>query len=372
MPWEAKSVSRLREEFCALALCGGLGVRELCRRFGISPTTGYKWLARARSGEPLEDRPRRPLSSPLRTPEAVEARVESLRLEHPAWGGRKLRRLLELEGGPAPSASTVTAILRRRSLLGPSSGAPGRFLRFEREEPNALWQMDHKGPLALARGSASVLGVLDDRSRYCLVLEACPDRRSEGVRPRLEAAFRRYGMPLEILCDNGPPWGSFSEHGLSPLAVWLALLGVRVVHGRPYHPQTQGKQERFFGTLERELLRWRGFETPDDLDRALGRFRAEYNHRRPHEALGLETPASVYAPSARPFPERVLPPEYPEGLPVRKVQAPGRVSFRGADRRVPKALVGMPVALREAEDGAFEVLFGPNVVAVVDLRHNDR
>jgi transposase InsO family protein len=376
MPWQEVSTVSLRCEFVALAAAEGANLRELCRRFGISPKTGYKWLARHRAAGPagLADRSRRPRSCPHATAADAEAAVLGLRDQHPAWGGRKLRRrLLDLGHAAVPSPSTITAILRRHGRLGGRAGQPRSWRRFEHPAPNRLWQMDFKGHFATAAGRCHPLTVLDDHSRYALGLAACPDERAGTVRGRLTELFRRYGLPDRVLCDNGPPWGSAgAAEPYTELAVWLLRLGVGVGHGRAYHPQTQGKDERFHRTLDVELLQGRRF---GDLAACQGLFdawRGVYNHQRPHEALGLAVPASRYRPSDRAFPESPPALEYHAADAVRRVGADGSVSFRGRPWRVGKAFRGQPVGVRAtAEDGVWAVYFGAHPVASLDFRgHN--
>ena len=212
-----------RHEFVMLARAdggdgdGGVNLSLLCRRFGISRKCGYKWMARFAAGgvEALQDRSRRPLHSPTRSGEDVERRVAVARGRHPAWGPRKLRRLLVNEGNgdPAallPAASTIGQILRRRGLIDPAdSGKHRAFVRFERPAPNELWQMDFKGHVAMLDGRrCHPLTVLDDHSRFNVGLLACGDERTETVRLALVKLLERYGQPACILCDNGGPWGS--------------------------------------------------------------------------------------------------------------------------------------------------------------------
>lgn len=376
MPWNEVSLMSLRLEFVTLAAADGANVRELCRRYGVSPKTAYKWIARHRAGGPaaLGDRPRRPSASPGRTPGAVEAEVLRLRDEHPAWGGRKLRaRLIALGRGGVPAASTITAILRRGGRLAPGP-APAAAVRFEHDAPNRLWQMDFKGHFATARGRCHPLTVLDDHSRFALGLEACGDERDQTVRARLAALFRRYGLPERVLCDNGPPWGTAgSGQRYSGLGVWLLRLGVGVAHGRPSHPQTQGKDERFHRTLKAEVIQGRTFEDLAGCQRRFDPWREVYNHERPHEALGMAVPASRYRPSPRPFPE--APPEWEYGPAdaVRKVACDGTISFRGRPFAPGKAFRGERVAVRPtAEDGLFGIYFGAHEVARADLRAQNR
>jgi transposase InsO family protein len=306
MPWQETSTMSLRREFCALASREGANVSELCRRFGISRKTGYKWLARYRAegAAGLEDRSRRPQRMPRLTDPAGTARVLALRDRHPTWGGRKLRRRLQDLGEAAPAASTIAQILRRADRLDPAE-APRHtaWQRFEAEAANELWQLDFKGDFALASGRCHPLHLLDDHSRFVLGLVACPDQRQPTVQAALTTVFRRYGLPWRLLCDNGAPWGSVqAEGGLTALGAWLVRLGIRVVHGRPYHPQTQGKLERVNRTLAADVLATPRYPDLAACQRAFDAWRACYNHERPHEALGLATPITRYAVSPRPFP----------------------------------------------------------------------
>ena len=372
MPWKEVSAVELREEFVMLALAEGSCFRALCRRYGISPTTGYKWLdrysAEGRAG--LADRSRRPSRSPRQTAPEIEERVLALRDRHPAWGGRKLRRRLQdlgLEG--VPSASTITAILRRHGRLEAADAAKHRaFVRFEHAAPNDLWQMDFKGHFALSQGRCHPLTLIDDHSRFSPGLEACADEQSGTVRERLTGVFRRYGLPWRMLADNGPPWGDDRESRHTRLTVWLLRLGIAVSHGRPYHPQTQGKAERFHRSLAAEAL---ADPPPRDLAECQRRFdawRQVYNAERPHQAIGLAVPLQRYSPSARPFPETLPPLEYDSSDIVRKVDRAGSLSWRGRRFRVGKALQGQAVAIRPTiSDGRYDVCLGRHAIAIIDL-----
>ena len=375
MPFRECSLVSQREEFCRLAVQPGSDVRALCRRFGVSPTTGYKWLHAYRDHgvAGLSDGSRRPHHSPGRTPDDLEARVMAVRLEHPAWGGRKIRRVLENEGlAHPPAASTITQIIRRHGALGgPGAGEARGFVRFEHAEPNALWQMDFKGAFALERGQCHPLTVLDDHSRYSLAIGACGDQQGETVRARMESVFRRYGLPWRILTDNGPPWGSAGHGEHSRLSVWFMDLGIGVVHGRPYHPQTQGKEERFHRTLKAELLDGRAFRTLAEAQAAFDAWRPVYNAKRPHEALGLRTPADRYRMSPRPMPDSIAPPDYEPQSAVRTVDATGRIAFKGRSLRTSKAFAGKRVALRATEqDGLFDICYRTHRLGQIDLRHD--
>jgi transposase InsO family protein len=373
MPFREVSKMDARREFVEFATMDGANIRELCRRFGISPMTAYKWLARYRAegSGGLVERSRHPDRSPRRTAASVEAQVLEVRAQsNNVWGGRKIKRVLEREGTTAvPAASTITEILRRHGRLVEGSPThPGPLQRFERATPNELWQMDFKGHFAIHAGRCHPLTVLDDHSRYNLLLAACGDEQGETVRWQLEGAFRRYGLPLAMLMDGGPPWGDPGGDPHTRFTVWLMRLGVRVVHGRPYHPQTQGKEERFHRTLKAEVVEGRSFRDLAECQRAFDQWRPRYNHERPHEALAMATPGERYRPSMRSFPESLPAIEYAPGDQVRKVDSGGFISFKNRTWRIGKAFRGQFVALRPtSEDGVFSLHYCSHQVATLDL-----
>ena len=294
MPWSQVTVKQKREEFVGLASQPDANVSELCRRFEISRKTGYKWLQRT----DLDDRSRRPKCSPCKMPDQREALVVALRAKHPAWGGRKLAHVLERDHGVQMAPSTANSVLRRHGLIDPAaSRAATAWHRFEHEAPNALWQMDFKGHFAMDSGRCHPLTVLDDHSRFNIVLHALDCERREPVRQRLQQAFEHFGLPERINADNGPPWGAPMPGALTTLGVWLIRLGVKLSHSRPLHPQTNGKDERFHRTLAAEVLRGQHFKDLPDVQRRFDPWRHEYNAHRPHEAIGMHTPASRYRAS---------------------------------------------------------------------------
>jgi len=365
-----------RLEFVMLASVEGANVRSLCRRFGISPTIGYKWLERWRGHgmAGLQELSRRPQNSPLRSATATENAVLSVRAEHPAWGGRKIaRRLKDLGYEAVPAPSTVTAILKRRGIeLGKFGGGQSAFTRFERARPNELWQMDFKGHVALHTGRLHPLTVLDDHSRFAVVLAACANERTETVRQQLVIAFRRYGLPEGLITDNGSPWGDGPGSPFTPLGVWLIEHGIRISHSRPYHPQTMGKDERFHRSLKAEVLSAPPFADLAAAERALDRWRNVYNTQRPHEAIELAVPASRYQPSPRDYAETIAPFEYAPGDIVRRVQQGGHVSLLGRAVKVPKAFRGKAIAFRPTtQDGVFDVVFRTQMIATIDIRPLD-
>jgi transposase InsO family protein len=373
MPLRERSVVDQREELVMLALAPGANKSEVFRHFGVSRSKGYKWLLRyaveGRAG--LADRSRRPSSSPLRTPQAIEAEVLRVRAEsNNAWGGRKIARVLEREGAlDVPAPSTITEILRRNGRLEANAiEHPGPLQRFERERPNELWQMDFKGHFATGSGRCYPLTVLDDHSRYSLGVEACGNQEDRTARDQLTAVFERYGLPERMLMDNGPPWGDSGGGPFTSFTVWLLRLGVPVSHGRPYHPQTQGKDERFHRTLKAEVLRGRHFADLTDCQRAFDDWRPRYNHERPHQAIDMATPAERYQPSSRPFPARLPPVEYGPGDLLRKADKNGDVWFKNHLVRLGNPFRGEFVAVRPtAKDGVFSIHFCAHHIGTIDL-----
>ncbi|VCU70293.1 Integrase core domain protein [Pigmentiphaga humi] len=372
MSWSPVTVTDQREEFVRLASTQAVSLSELCRRFGISRKTGYKWLERWQQQglAGLADRTRRPRHSPGRTPAWQEDRVLAVRSRHPAWGARKIAHVLGRDQQLELAPSTVNAILRRHGCISPAaSQAAVPWERFEHEAPNDLWQMDFKGHFATDQSRCHPLTVLDDHSRYSLVLQALGQERFEPVQACLQAAFERYGLPGCINTDNGPPWRAAGQPAITRLGLWLIRLGVTLSHSRPRHPQTNGKDERFHRTLKAEVLGTRRFRSLAHVQQHFDQWRRLYNHERPHQALGLHTPAQRYRSSTRPMPSVLPPIEYaPDDL-VRKVQSGGWIHLHGRRIRLYEGLRGLPVALRPqpGQDGVFDLYYCHQRIASIDL-----
>ena len=370
MPWERDGMTAKRE-FVRLAEKAGINMRELCRRFGVSPTTGYEWLRRYREeGEAgLRERSRRPACSPAKTAEAVEAEVLTMR-DQTHWGARKIHdRLMRLEAPVVPPRSTIHSILKRNGRIARDESSKHQaWQRFEHLEPNDLWQMDFKGWFETPGGRCNPLTILDDHSRYSVALRACPDQTTGTVQAELMRVFDRYGLPWRITVDNGSPWGDDGEHRLTKLEVWLIRLGVGVSHSRPFHPQTQGKDERFHRTLDDELLKWVVLRDLTDAQSQFDTWRDRYNHERPHQAISMQTPADRYAPSSRSLPSSLPPIEYGPDDIVRKVDHFGTISFRGRPFRIGKGCAGLPVAIRPtSSDGVFDVFLCHHWIIAINL-----
>jgi transposase InsO family protein len=372
MPWKECSSMSQRLELVKLAQAEGANVAELCRRFGVSRKTAYKWIKVGADGgaDALADRSRRPHHSPKRSAEQIEAAVLAVREKHPVWGGRKIRAVLVRQGVERPpAASTITAILRRHDRINPEDSERSKeWTRFVHPRPNDLWQMDFKGQITMPDGPCHPLTVLDDHSRYCVCLRACANQRGVTVQACLTEVFRRYGLPLRMLMDNGSPWGDDAQHPFTPLTVWLIRLGIGISHGGPYHPQTQGKDERFHRTVGVELIRARHCDSVAAWQTEFDAWCPVYNFDRPHDALQLRTPGEVYTPSPRSFPEALPPIEYAPGDVVVTVKSGGALRFEDRTLFVSKAFRGEPVALRRtARDGIIEAYYCQQKIAELDL-----
>jgi transposase InsO family protein len=371
MPWQRMSVMQQRREFVRLAMQDGANVRELCRRFGISPDAGYKWLRRWKQGDrQLADRSRRPHASPNRSDTATEGRVLAVRDAHPAWGARKIVRCLTRDEGSAPARSTAHEILCRHGRVVAPIGSPGPFQRFEKQAPNLLWQMDFKGWVPLANGQqCHPLTVVDDHSRYAVCLCACGNEQEITVRNVLDGTFRQYGLPDAVFVDNGTPWGDSSGQCFTRFGVWLIKLGIDLLHSRPYHPQSRGKNERFHRTLKAEVFAFKRFRDLCEVQRAFDAWRIVYNLDRPHQALDQQVPASRYRVSSRPMPDRLPQVEYDEHEIVRSVPATkDYISFKARLWKVPQAFRGERVAIRPLSiDGQYGIFFGSRQIANIGL-----
>ena len=338
---------------------------ELCRFYGVSRATGYKWVERYQAGglEALQDRSRAPLHSPHEVSSEMEDRVIGQRGQHPHWGAPKIRaRLLrDHPGETIPAESTIGEILKRHGLTVArkrrrSGRAPLQPLTAA-TAANAVWSVDFKGWFRTADGMRiDPLTLSDNYSRFLLRCQALKAADGLHVQPVCEAAFREYGLPGAMRSDNGAPFGSNGESGLTRLTVWWIQLGIVPQHIAPGQPQQNGRHERMHRTLKQETA-----SPPAGNRRAqqqrFDQFRQEYNEERPHEALGQQTPTALYAHSPRPYPERLREIEYPADWQVRRVSPGGQMRWRGDYVFVAHALEGEPVGLEPVEEGGWRVWF---------------
>lgn len=374
MPWKEETTMSLKQDFISLALQEPNSFTELCKQFKISRPCGYKWLKRFKEKglEGLHEKSRRPNSFPLKTSNFVERKILEVREKHPAWGGRKILAFLLRKGiKELPDASTITRILQRNGKISHESSIQHRsFIRFEHAFPNQLWQMDFKGHFALGTSRCNPLTILDDCSRYSLALEACKNQQELTVKEVLIKVFRKYGLPERMTMDNGAPWGhGYGEIGFTQLEVWLIRLGILTSHSRPYHPQTQGKDERFHRTLDEELLKRKNFIDFENIQREFNEWREMYNTERPHEALQMGTPSDRYKISQRKYPETLPEIDYGPGAKVRVVKN-GCIYIKNKGYFISSPMSGLPVNLIETpRDGILEVYLCAKKVREIDLKN---
>jgi transposase InsO family protein len=348
MPWDSdQPLPAQRADLIELLLGRDCSVTKACQDFGISRKTAYKWLQRAtqQQPQPLCDRSRRPHHCPQQTAEGIEDAILQVHDDY-LWGARKIHAYLCQQGYAMPCPSTVHQVLRRHSRVAVTAPALTP-VRFQRSVPNYLWQMDFKGPLQGPSQRRYLLTIEDDHSRYLLAVRLCPDQTMASVWTVLWPLLATTGLPLAILSDNGFAPRGPAEHGLSWLEARLLRLGIAAFHGRPYHPQTQGKVERAHQTMEREILPRLDWTQPEErLVEQLEHWRQQvYNALRPHEALGNATPASRWYPSERPRPPQLPPLVYPPGMPTRKVMQRGEISWQGYEVLVGAGLEGERVGV---------------------------
>jgi transposase InsO family protein len=376
LPWKEVRIVDERVQFITEVNETQESFAALCRRFGISRKTGYKWCERYETygSAGLAERGPVALTCPHKTAaEVVEALVE-LRKEHPSWGPKKLRaRLQALGRSDVPAASTIGDLLKKHGLVRPRrrrvyppSMTPQPLA--EATAPNDTWCVDFKGHFALGdKTRCYPLTLTDMVTRYLLKCESVDKPDVVHVRPHFERAFREYGLPLRIRSDNGPPFATTGVGGLSALSVWWLKLGIVPERIEPGKPQQNGRHERMHKTLKDEVA-----SKPEGDRRAqqlsFDRFRHEYNDVRPHEALSQQTPASQYTTSRRVMPAVLSSPEYPETMAVRRVGPDGRLHWQGHDVSVTSLLNGEPVGLEQLEEDRWRMYYGPVALAELTKR----
>jgi putative transposase len=365
MPWKASSVMEEKLRFVFEYELGERSMSELCQQYEIARETGYVWLRRYRQAGAagLIEHSRAAHRHGNQTPEDLEQLVLERRQAHMRWGPRKLKWVLERDepGRHWPAASTIGALLKREGLVVARKKrwrtAPYTAPLAHAEEANRVWCADFKGWFRTAdRQRIDPLTISDARSRYLLRCQAVEKTDTARVQAIFEAAFREYGMPQALRTDNGPPFASRAVAGLSRLAVWWIKLGIvpeRIAAG---HPEQNGRHERMHRTLKQEAAQPPAANRREQ-QRTLDGFRQEYNEVRPHEALQMQTPAAIYQPSARRFPERVPEPEYPGTMLVRSVRPHGHFRWKKYDVFLSEVLWGERIGLLPEDDRWFTIFF---------------
>ncbi len=375
MPFNFKSVMEQKVEFCLLAMQGTMSFSSLCRRYSISRPTGYKWISRYKINgmDGLADLSRKPTNSPSKIPQSIEDFIVKQRIEDHPWGAKKIHKILQDKQATGeypfdhiPCKNTLTRVFERNGLINEQRRhTKQKWQRFEHKQPNNLWQMDFKGPIALLnRHICHPLTILDDHSRFNIGLFACKDQKQQTVQNHLIDVFRKYGLPDMMLCDNGPPWGSFGQnieelpHTFTKLEKWLIRLEIKPIHGHPYHPQTQGKDERFHRTMDEEILSKKKMDNHEHCQDQFDYFREKYNCRRPHEGINFDYPIKRYCHSDRTYPEKLSPVEYDSSDIVKKVWLDGFIQFKNKRYHVGKAFKNELVALRKTiDENQYDVYF---------------
>lgn len=374
MPWSETCVMEERLKMMLEWSEGAVSVAELCRCYGVSRKTGYKWRDRYESeGVPgLSDRSRAPHCPSHGMGPDVVAAVLEVRHAHPTWGPKKIRAWLDRHRpGPRwPARSSIGDLLRREGLVvgrRKRLRAPPRSAPFAGcGGPNDVWCIDLKGWFRCGDGArCDPLTLEDGHSRYLLRCQALGRADGHHAWPVLEAAFREFGLPRVLRSDNGPPFGSVGAGGLSPFAVKVVKAGVFPERIDPGRPEQNGRLERLHGTLKRETA-----APPAASLRAQGKrfeaFQRLYNEERPHEALDQTPPADHYRCSPRRYTGRLREPDNDGDYEVRRVRQNGEIRWRGQSVYVSESLAGEPIGIAERDNGEWDVRFGP-----VHLGHID-
>ena len=350
MPWESKTVEELRKEFVFASKTTN-NFSSLCREFGITRKTGYKWIARAEETNDLSDRSHARKNISNKTDRETEELILSVRKDNPAWGGKTIRQVLVNQGyEDLPCVKTCNNILKRNGCVSEEESLKHKpFVRFERDKCNQMWQTDFKGDFALLDGTRCFpLDILDDHSRFSIKIAAKPN--TLGVTDSFREAFYEYGMPDSVLSDNGWTFRGF-RNGYTHFEKWLMNHDILPIHGRIMHPQTQGKIERFHRTMKSELLKQNKFKDIFDADRGLQEWRIKYNNRRPHEALNMKCPAEVYVPSDRTYIDNIKKYEYGGQHHIIKVNSWGYVRFSGWQVYLSETMINENIEFRPNPHG---------------------
>jgi transposase InsO family protein len=375
MPWKECSVMDERLRFVA-RLLDGEPMSEVCRAFGVSRKTGYKVFDRYKEHglAGLTDRSRRPIRYANQLPEPVERLIVDLKSEKPRWGARKIREMLVRRlpaDVPIPAKSTVHAVLDRHGLV-----QRARQRRRERAkgtplspgaEPNDLWCVDFKGEFKLGDGRYCYpLTVTDHASRFILACEALESTKEAGAIPIFVSLFKERGLPAAIRSDNGAPFASPNGlYNLSKLSVWWLRMGIGIERITPGRPQQNGRHERMHLTLKKETTKPAGANILQQQAR-FDDFVSEFNEERPHEALGMKTPAELYRPSPKPY-DGLPEIDYPFHDRDILVTNCGRICLLRKKINISTALAGQRLGIKEVDEGVWLVSFMAYDLGYIDL-----
>jgi putative transposase len=377
MPWSQTSPMDQRTQFIADYLRKVLSITELCDLYGISRKTAYKWIDRYLRQGPagLEEHSRRPHSSPNRTSDEVTEALLQARRRHPSWGGKKLLALVHKRhpSWDLPHRSTVCDILNRHGMVAKQRhrrhiGHPGKPTT-QILAPNDVWSADYKGQFRTGNGIYCYpLTVADGYSRYLIGCQGLNSTAVAEAKPVFTRLFKEYGLPQRIRTDNGVPFATNTLARLSSLSAWWVRLGILPEFIEPGKPQQNGRHERMHRTLKAETTRPPAASLAAQ-QRRFNVFREEFNNERPHEALDMQTPATLYRPSIREMPEKLPLFEYPDRFEVRYVSANGGIRWGRDWINVSTVCIGEYVGLEEIDDGIWNVYFGPLKLGRLNERH---
>ena len=375
MPWKERLILEERKRFIHAVMESMRSFNDTCHEFGISRKTGYKWLHRFEDGgyPGLEDQSRRPNTAPGQLSEGLVCELIKLKLAHSSWGPKKIQALFgRIHGESTPSLSSVNRVfmkaglVRRRRVRKTPSGRMTSSIRIQ--APNDVWTIDFKGWWRTrARDRFEPLTVRDAYSRYLLEARSLPDTRTASVQQAFVGLFKEYGLPRVIHSDNGAPFASRSNvRGISKLSAWLISLGIHIHHSRPGHPQDNGGHERMHKDLKEEVqVRYMGDAKLYQAE--MDTWRNEFNTIRPHEALGMKTPADMYHPSERKYKEAPAQIEYPSAFQVRKVSAYGEIKIKGNNYFMTTALRKYMLGLKVVDSSQMAVYFASVFLGKLDL-----
>ena len=377
MPWYTTDPMNQRTQF-ALQAIHTENFSALCRQFGISTKTGYKWkhrfLAEGRSG--LQDSSRRPHSSPEALDEESICRIVRLRQQHRFWGPRKLREVYQRSWGNAPSESSFKRVLNRCGLSEPkrprvNHDKGGRISSGRRAAAsNEVWSVDFKGWWHDGAGRSNPLTVRDESSRYVLCLRHLPDGKSHSVQAVFEELFKKHGLPQAIRSDNGPPFAcARALLGLTRLSVWWLSLGIELERSRPGCPQDNGAHERMHKDIAREIEALSSSRAVDNAAQRQALFdvwRKEFNQVRPHDALGMRRPADIYSHSPRPY-NGQAPEQAYAGMETRRVTTGGTIKYSSVSYPISTALTGMQIGLKAVGADKLEVHYARLLLGHIEI-----
>lgn len=375
MPWIEKSVMEKKKGLIEEASSGDLSIAELSRRYRVSRKTVYKYLTRyAEEGESgLAEKSRSPHNHPNETPLQIIEEIIDMKLKFRSWGPKKIIARLRKDHPDRlyPSPSTAQHWLYKYDLVEKRkrrSQVPPYTQPFsECDKSNDVWSIDFKGQFRMGNGKYCYPFTIEDNySRFNLLCMGLDSPNYENTRKWLEWAFSEYGLPKAIRSDNGTPFVAPGQTGLSQLSIWFIQLGIVQERIDKGHPEQNGRLERFHRTLKKYVKDHPQMELVSQ-QQLFTTFKYEYNHIRPHEAIGYRTPAEVYVPSRRRYSGIIHPPKYGSELLVRRVMPRGEVSLDWKSYYVCQLLCGEYVGLKIKRNGILDVYYYDRLILSLDI-----